>query len=1023
MSNKLKTSIKTKVIFKVSIIITLILTIAISFIIYISISNLEEKTNLSLKNKLKTLSSSIELRLEYLRENTEYLANNELLINTFINQEESKKYLIPIINNFKKDKYINSLSILDFEGRNIYQTDNNKAKFDNYQELWLSLSLSQTVTYFKTKEKEIAFIVPIKYYNTAQGAIVVTYNMTKIIEKYNKLEDSIYTKFFKNEFEYYTKNYKDNKSYYKVKQLDVIDYGILHNLNITVEIGILQSVYLQPLQKLIAILLLLALLILTIGVIMSYYLARTITNPILALYTRVNKVLNENKISKYMPLDTNDELEELGYAFYKKEKELFTLNKNLDLKVKEAIKNLEEEKNRFSLAIEGAQDGLWDWNIQTNTILLSERFETMLGYQVGELPQDVETWFALVHPDDKIQVKEAIEEYLNSKGINKTYEHSFRLRTKDASWRWIRGRGKALFNEEGLATRFVGFNTDITQQIEYQNKLNHISKHDSLTNLPNRFLLSELLTHAMHSVKRTNQHLALLFIDLDGFKKINDSYGHEAGDEVLTTIACRMNEIVRESDIVARLGGDEFVIVASELKNNMEIVPMLHRLLSDLSSIILYEKNEMNVSASIGVSFYPQINDIGNEVLLRQADQAMYQAKLLGKNQYQFYNIEASQEFKEIQGKILSLRKALTKNELVLYYQPKVNMTNNKVLSFEALLRWNHPQKGTIYPDSFLPLVQHESSFMIELGHWVLELAFAQLESWHLAGHDITISVNISSHEIKEESFSTYLKELLSKYPAIKPNTIELEILESSAFDNFELTSKTLIECQNLGVTIAIDDFGTGYASLHYLKKLPMNTLKIDTSFVIDLLTISQNISIIEASIGLAHAFNSKIVAEGVESEEHGKVLLQLGCEIAQGYCISKAMPAKDVISWIKSWKGFPSWEGTKPISEEKRPILHASIEINNWINSIEDYLKNKTSNIPQLNETQCHLGKWIQYGISEEERKKPEFEQLKKLHSKLHNYADKLLLVNKDEYSIGIKKLKELRKEILTKLEILIKI
>ena len=482
-----------------------------------------------------------------------------------------------------------------------------------------------------------------------------------------------------------------------------------------------------------------------------------------------------------------------------------------------------------------------------------------------------------------------------------------------------------------------------------------------------------------------------------------------------------MNEIVRESDIVSRIGGDEFVIVASELKNNSEVIPMLQRLLTDLSSVILYEEKEMHVSASIGVSFYPQLDDIGNEVLLRQADQAMYQAKLAGKNQYQFFNLEESQELKEQQQDILNLREAIKKDEFVLYYQPKVNMTNNQVIGFEALLRWKHPVDGLIYPDDFLPLVEHESSFMIELGEWVLENAFSQLELWHLNGLDFTLSINVSSHEIKQENFSIYLKELLAKHPNVKSNTIEIEILETSAFDNFEMTSKTLKECQDLGISIAIDDFGTGYASLHYLKKLPMNTLKIDKSFIIDLLTSSQNLSIVEASIGLGNAFNSDTVAEGVESEEHGKVLLQLGCKIAQGYVVSKAIPAEDVTDWIKSWKGFSSWELTKLVSEDKRAILHASIEHTSWINSIEAYLQNKTSDIQQLSSSHCHLGNWILHTSSKELRNKPEFEELKELHSQLHDYAQKLLLFNKDEYSTGIVKLKDLGKKILTKIEVLI--
>ena len=686
---------------------------------------------------------------------------------------------------------------------------------------------------------------------------------------------------------------------------------------------------------------------------------------------------------------------------------------------KKMEKELREERSRFSLAIEGAQDGLWDWDLKTDEVLLTERFETMLDYSVGDLPQNIDTWFGLLHPDDKERVSKIVKEYLDSKG-KKSYESTFRLRAKDGSWRWILGRGKAQFDAEGTPLRFVGFNADISEQMEYQDKLKHTAKHDSLTHLPNRFLLSELLTHAMHGVKRKNQRLALIFIDLDGFKTVNDTYGHEAGDKVLITISERMNNIVRDSDIVSRIGGDEFVIVASELKNSSEVIPLLQRLLSDLSSNILYENNNMRVSASIGVSFYPQADDIGNEILIRQADQAMYQAKLSGKNQYQFFNLEASLELKSQQQDLVNLREAIKKDEFALYYQPKVNMTNNQVVGFEALLRWNHPTDGLVYPDSFLPLVEHESSFMIDLGHWVLEHAFSQLEAWHLAGLDIMLSVNVSSHEVKQESFSSYLKELLAIHPAIKPNSVEIEILETSALENFELTSHTLSKCQDLGISIAIDDFGTGYASLHYLKKLPMNTLKIDKSFVIDLLTTSQNISIVEASIGLAHAFNSHAVAEGVESEEHGKVLLQLGCEIAQGYVISKAMPAQDVESWMKSWKGFTSWQATKPTNADGRAIMHAAMEHNNWINSIEAFLQDKTSELPELGSSHCYLGNWISHSATKEQRNHPEFEELNKIHSELHDYAEKLLRSSEQDKAQGIEKLRELRKKVLVKLEVL---
>jgi diguanylate cyclase (GGDEF)-like protein/PAS domain S-box-containing protein len=655
-------------------------------------------------------------------------------------------------------------------------------------------------------------------------------------------------------------------------------------------------------------------------------------------------------------------------------------------------KELEIEKNRFALAVDGSKDGLWDWNLQTDEFFFDDRFEVMLGYTPGTLGHNTNTWLNLLHPDDIEPANKVIQEYLDKKGEG-TYENSFRFLAKEGSWKWMLGRGKAEFAEDGTPLRFVGFNTDITEQKEYQDKIDHTAKHDLLTNLPNRFLLSELLTHEMKMTKRSNKQLALLFIDLDGFKEVNDLYGHDAGDEVLSVVASRMNHIVRESDIVSRLGGDEFVIVITDLSKRKELIPLLQRLLSDLSSTIKYNEHNMHVSASIGVSLYPQNIDIGNEALLRQADQAMYKAKTSGKNQYKFFNIEASDERLQNQQDISNLRNAMKKNQFVLYYQPKVNLKTNAVVGLEALLRWDHPEKGLLFPDDFLPLIAQNASLMIELGSWVFDNAFSALESWHLAGLDIKLSINVSSHEVQQEGFTLYLKALLNKHQGIKPNTIEIELLETAAFDDFEHTSKILDECQQLGVSIAIDDFGTGYASLHYLKKLPMNTLKIDKSFVIDLLYTSSSLSIIEASVGLARAFNVNVVAEGVESEEHGKILLQLGCTIAQGYIISKAMPVEDIIAWITSYKGFSSWAKIAPLNDDQRAILYASVEHRSWIYSFESFIKNTINNPPQLDASSCHLGQWINNCSSDKYLSHPEFKQLQIIHTELHSYADKLIL------------------------------
>jgi diguanylate cyclase (GGDEF)-like protein/PAS domain S-box-containing protein len=303
---------------------------------------------------------------------------------------------------------------------------------------------------------------------------------------------------------------------------------------------------------------------------------------------------------------------------------------------------LKEQRDRFQLAVEGTRDGLWDWDLATDHVYHSPRFETMLGYEVGELPNDIRCWSELLHPDDKEQAMKNVEQHLQKRG-DEIYESTFRMRTKSGEWRWITGRGKALFSTSGEPIRFVGFNSDVTERIEHQKALEYSAKHDELTGLPNRFLFGELIQNAMHRCQRSNRLLAILYIDLDGFKTVNDTHGHDAGDEVLRESARRMQETLRQEDVVARIGGDEFVIAIADLNQRQEVDGLVRRLLRRLGEPTLHRGRDhivhsLKVSASIGITFYPQQNDIGADALLRQADQAMYTAKESGKNRYDIFN-------------------------------------------------------------------------------------------------------------------------------------------------------------------------------------------------------------------------------------------------------------------------------------------------------------------------------------------------------------------------------------------------
>ncbi|MDY0116821.1 MAG: EAL domain-containing protein, partial [Sulfurimonadaceae bacterium] len=615
-------------------------------------------------------------------------------------------------------------------------------------------------------------------------------------------------------------------------------------------------------------------------------------------------------------------------------------------KQKNIEKELAREQKRFALAIEGSEDGLWDWNLVTNDAYISDQFQTMLGYDAGELPNLHTAWLNQIHPEDKAKAFKSVEDYLqsNAQGV---YESRFRMRKKNGEYIWVLGRGKADISPEGIPLRFVGFNTDITKQVNQEIELEHSAKHDALTGLPNRFLLSELLSHMMDQAHRNDEQIALVFIDLDGFKQINDNYGHEAGDFVLKEISIRIKKVIRANDIVSRIGGDEFVVVLTQTKEHKKLIPLLDRILFEIAKPIVFNNDTLKVSASIGVSFYPQTLDIGAEVLLRQADQAMYGAKINGKNKYHFFDTQANDELHQHQEKLTLIRNAIVNNELILHYQPKVNMQTGEILGFEALVRWQHPELGLLFPDSFLPYIEKNSALMIQLGDWVCNCAFKQLEVWVQSDIKTTLSINVSSHELQQNNYIEKLQILFEKYTKISPSMIELEILETHALEEFSHIYKILQTCKNMGIKIALDDFGTGYSSLHYLKKFPLNIIKIDKSFVMDSLSQSSSLSIVDASLGLSRAFQCSVIAEGVESIEIGEMLIQLGVSVAQGYIIAKPMDQKEVPHWIKSYKNHPKWIATKTLENEDRAILYASVEHRNWFDKIERYFNKSEIELP----------------------------------------------------------------------------
>ncbi|MGA3081332.1 MAG: EAL domain-containing protein [Terracidiphilus sp.] len=465
----------------------------------------------------------------------------------------------------------------------------------------------------------------------------------------------------------------------------------------------------------------------------------------------------------------------------------------------------------------------------------------------------------------------------------------------------------ALFGESGDVWQYVALFSDISALKEHERKLEHVAHYDILTGLPNRVLLADRLHQAMAQSRRRDQPLAVAFLDLDGFKAVNDRHGHEAGDQLLTALATRLKQTLRDGDTLARLGGDEFVVVLLDMGDIGLRSRVLNRLLEAVREPTLLGDLVLQVSASLGVTFYPQARDVDADLLLRQADHAMYQAKLAGGNCFHIFDAGNDSIVRGHHEDVAMIRKALAAREFVLYFQPMVNMRTGTVVGAEALIRWQLPERGLMPPAAFLPIIE-DDPLAVELGEWVIDTALTQMETWLEDGLDIPVSVNVSAMQLQQANFPDRLRALLAAHPSIEPSRLELEVLETSALQDMAQASQTIHACTEIGVTFALDDFGTGYSSLTYLKRLPSRILKIDQSFVRGILDDAEDLTIIEGVLLLALAFRRMVIAEGVESVEHGMTLLQMGCELAQGYCIARPMPAKDLPSWVASWRPDHRW-------------------------------------------------------------------------------------------------------------------
>ncbi|WP_194724866.1 sensor domain-containing protein [Noviherbaspirillum malthae] len=556
---------------------------------------------------------------------------------------------------------------------------------------------------------------------------------------------------------------------------------------------------------------------------------------------------------------------------------------------KRAKDALASSNERWKLAIEGARDGVWDWNIPTSEVTYSSRWKEILGYAEDEIGNTFVEWEKRLHPEDR---EAALSElYACIDGL--PYESEHRLRCKDGSWKWVLARAVVAGRDKaGRPSRMTGTLSDISQKKESDELIWRHASFDTLTGLPNRRLFRDRLEQEVRKAHRTCSELALLFIDLDGFKEVNDLFGHDAGDLLLKQASDRLLACVRESETVARLGGDEFTVILTDLNDQAHLESITQKIIAALARPFRIKEDVAHISASVGITLYP--DDASEpEDLIRNADQAMYSAKAAGRNQFRYFTRSMQQEALMRLRLRRDLRKARAGGQLQVHYQPVVELSSRHIFKAEALLRWHHPKLGLVPPSLFIPIAE-ESGLIHDIGDWVFREAASWSQRWRKkAGQPFQISVNRSPVQFLSKSNSTSWPLFLEEH-GLPGNSISVEITEGVLLNASPAVADTLLQYRDAGIQVALDDFGTGYSSMAYLKKFDIDYLKIDQSFVRDMEVNAGSRTIAESIIVMAHKLGLKVIAEGIETDGQVRILQAAGCDYGQGHWFSKPLLPHD---------------------------------------------------------------------------------------------------------------------------------